>query len=108
MIKVPIAVKPWAHDFEIVHDVKWELTLLCFLLRITASRICSLLYQEAIESAVTRRHHIAHLHLFGKWAQIEPDLLLLTVHVYVGVHLLLTPDVLELDWLLKAFIDHLA
>ena len=66
-----------------------------------------LLNQEAIEPAVACRYHITDFHLLRKWLQVEPDLLLLAVHVDVRVNLLLRLDILLLNRFLVIFVYNL-
>ena len=71
-------------------------------------RFVWLLNQEAIEPTVTCWYHIADFHLFRKWLQVEPHLLLLTVHVNVRVYLLLRLDILLLDRFLVILVNNLS
>ena len=109
MVKVPVAIKPWTHNFKIVDHIQWIATRHI----LPSSRACIvrswfLLQQEAIESTVTRRDHIADFHLLGQGFQAEPDLFGLAVQVYIRIDLLFTLDVLLLDRLLVVLIYHLA
>ena len=63
MIEVPVPVKSWTHNFEVVHDIERVGDLLLWLLALLLL-VGRLLQQEAIEAAVTCGNHVAYLHLF--------------------------------------------
>ena len=112
VVVVPVPVQSRAHNLQVVHDVQRVrgLRLSLWLPRGSVRRllIVGLLNQKAIEPAVSSGDHVAYFHLFGQWSQVEPDLLLLAVHVDVRVDFLLRLDVLLLDRLLVVLIDDLS
>ena len=63
--------------------------------------------QEAVETAVSCWHHVADLHLFAQWTQLEPKLLSVAIEVHILVHLSVELEVLLLHGLLVVLVDDL-